>query len=226
MGLWTKERIQNILDEKTFDEQVSEEGLSQKQKLEIRENIWYKLYLLQNYKVSMNMFIGSTMRWKTIQLYQSFIRSIYKGKVDEYTTSAVYSPSLIKYIKGLMNTGMEPYPTLDENITSVEQLLNEGLLNTNELRFIYSHVGVMDNEPDTSISGCRNTSGHISHGEREEHETYSKLVLFEDDKYKYTFNPFKNIKNSRVKVPSNVETKIKISDIFRNPFKLSQISRI
>jgi len=217
--VWTKESIQEIVDEKTFDEHVTEEGLSQKQKLEIRENIWYKLYLLQNYRVSMNMFIGSTMRWRTILLYQSVIRQIYKGKLDEFTqTNSKYSPSLIKYIKGLMDSGCEPYPTLGEDIISVEQLLNEGLLNSNEVRFIYSHVGILDNEPDTSISGTRSTTNHPGGGG--EHASYSKLVLFNDEKDKYTFNPLKHTKTLQFEL-FQIKLKKGMRKINFNPFSLS-----
>ena len=222
MGTWTKEKVESLLNEKTFDEHVTEEGLTKQQIVEVRENIWYKLYLLQNYKVTMDMFLGSTVRWRSIQLYQSVIRSIYKGKVDEYTTSSVYSPSLIKYIKGLMDSGMEPYPVLENeekrNLTSIQQLLNYDVLTPNEAKYIYESVGPKDNLPDTTISGYRNVEFHRQH-HGTDFERYSQLTKYEEDNITNPINIQKSQKTPpKLFQPVLSQVGISLLDLFKVPF--------
>lgn len=198
--MWTKERVEELLSEESFDEQATEKGLTKQQIKEVRENIWYKLYMLQNYKVTREMFIGSTMRWKSIELYQTTIRKIYKGQLDEYNkdlTNSVYSPNLIKYIKGLMDSGVEPYPVLEENqhrsYTSIQQLLNYDVLTPQEAKQIFESVGPKDNMPDTTVSGTRNVESHKIGGSGFQRDHYSTLTMFE----KTNTNPILNNKNPK-----------------------------
>ena len=221
--VWNKESVLELLDEKSFDESINT-NLTQKQKQEIRYNIWYKLFKLQNYRLSMNMFLGSTMRWTSIQTYLTMIREITQGKVDEYTTSAVYSPSLIKYIKGLLDSGEEPYPELEElgkqkGLVSIVSLLNCGVLTPREVQFIYSNVGVDDLEPDTSISTCRNV-GQRKQSQKMLNTSYNKITLF-DDVFK-NINHTNPIKQSNISFGFNIKkSKEDMFTRFKNTFKFS-----
>lgn len=126
-------------------------------KKEIAENIWYKLYLLQNYKITQNMFIGSPIRWKSIETYAGFVRNIYNGKLDGFNLAHI-TPSLYKYIKGLMDSGVEPYPSPNkkDKKVSVDYLIKNKILSSYQIKQIYDPVSKQDNKPDTSISGSRN----------------------------------------------------------------------
>ena len=191
MGSWSKGDIQQLLeDEKQFDSQIITD-LTSTQIKEARYKIWYKLFKLLNYNVTMDMFTGSPMRWRTIKLYASIIRGIYNGRIDEYTSdksNSVYSSGLIKYIQGLMVSGEEPFDVPQEykgstNTISIQTLLNNDNINYNDVTFIYSNVSGMDNTPDTSISGCRNVTRHVINNLTNpiERQKAMNLVLFDEN---------------------------------------------
>lgn len=113
---------------------------------EILQNTWYKLYLLQNYNISMNMFKGATLRWSSIITYLTHIRAIYKG----YKYKDPLSKSLVTFIQGLIDSGTEPYPKVDEKVITIEQLIKSGVLTKREIDYIYEPVGVTEENPDTS----------------------------------------------------------------------------
>lgn len=150
-------------------------------KKEIAENIWYKLYLLQNYKITRNMFIGSPIRWKSIETYAGFIRNIYKGKIDGFNLAHI-TPSLYKYVKGLMDSGAEPYPSpnKEDKKVSVDYLIKNKILSSYQIKQIYDPVSKQDNKPDISISGSRNVltrnkSNHFT-------GNYYEIVQKEEDR--------------------------------------------
>ena len=151
-----------------------------RQKTQIRENVWYKLYLLQNYKITPDMFHGSNYRWKSIQTYQSAIRLIYNGIVTEpkLQNGGNYCSALIDYIHGLMDSGLEPYPLFGnkkgKNLVSIQFLLDNGLLTKHEIEQIYENVGDTGLEPDFSISGSRCTSCRTSTNTT--HGSYVELI--------------------------------------------------
>ncbi len=109
---------------------------------------WYKLYMLQNYNISMDMFKGANLRWSSIITYLTHIRAIYKG----YKYKDPMTKSLVEYIQGLIDSGTEPYPKVQQNIITIEQLVKSGLLTKTEIDYIYSSVGVTEDNPDTSIA--------------------------------------------------------------------------
>lgn len=211
MITWTKEKVRELLNEKTFDDTVTEEGLTQDQIKEVRENILYKLYKLQNYNVTMDMFLGSTLRWRTIQLYASVIRGITKGKIHEFMNSnSKYSPYVIKYVQGLIDSGELPYEVPNgakksKGIVSIQALLNSGKLLLHEAKYIYESVGPKKNTPDTSISGTR--KGGIHNGNTYvERGSYTNIVPFEE--------------STSVTIPITHGAKKSIVQLYRESFNL------
>lgn len=216
MTVWTEDRVKNLLNEKTFDEGVTEDGLTQEQIKEVRENILYKLYKLQNYNVTMDMFLGSTVRWRTIKLYASVIGGITKGRIHEYmSTNSKYSPTLIKYIQGLIDSGELPYevPNKEKNkgIVSIQTLLNSGLLMPHEAKYIYESVGPSNNEPDLSISGTRKSGEHQVHNNIE-HGSYTDIVMTDN-----LINPFKKMSMLKTNVVNPIKN---IVQLYRDSFKI------
>lgn len=174
---------------------------------------WYKLYMLQNYNISMDMFKGANLRWSSIITYLTHIRAIYKG----YKYKDPMTKSLVEYIQGLMDSGTEPYPKVQKNIITIEQLVKSGLLTKNEINYIYSSVGVTEENPDTSVAWTHEFNnrqvGEVHGGSYTSiveslPENYikptSKQKIFE---HKNTTNPF---------VHSNKD----IQSIYKKAFKL------
>ena len=215
MITWTKEKVRELLNEKTFDEGVTEEGLTQDQIKEVRENILYKLYKLQNYNVTMDMFLGSVVRWRTIKLYASVIRGVTKGKIHEFMNSnSNYPPYLIKYTQGLIDSGELPYEVpngakKNKGIVSIQALLNSGKLLPYEAKYIYESVGPKRNIPDTSISGTRKGGIHNgnTYGER---GSYTSIIPFEEPTH------------TSVTIPNTIVhgTKKSIVQLYRESFNL------
>lgn len=141
------------------------------QKRNTRENIWYKLYMLQNYNITMDMFKGATMRWSSINCYMNTIRRITEGKVDEYYNKSVVTPSLVKYIHGLMDSGIEPYK---KESGEIQELIEKGILDKSKVEYIYSPVGKGDFEPDTSHGSSRCSHEKKSYGK--ETNTYGNIL--------------------------------------------------
>lgn len=215
MTVWTEDRVKNLLNEKTFDEGVTEKGLTQDQIREVRENILYKLYKLQNYNVTMDMFLGSTVRWRTIKLYASVIRGITKGKIHEYmNTNSKYSPYVIKYIQGLIDSGELPYEVPNsehKGIVSIQTLLNSGLLLPHEAKYIYESVGPKNNIPDTSISGTRKSGEHQLHNDVE-HGSYTDIVITDS-----LINPFKKMSVLKTNIVNPIKN---IVQLYRDSFNI------
>lgn len=145
-------------------------------KKEIRENIWYKLFLLQNYTITEDMFIGSSLRWKSIKCYLSLVRSVYNNTFNENTKSK-FTKSLVDYVRNLMNSGVEPYPTpsnVKNKKVSINTLLKSNILNSHQAREIYYPVSGKTNLPDTSIAWTREAAAH----DRDKYNTgsYYKIV--------------------------------------------------
>lgn len=140
-----------------------------KKKREIRENIWYKLFMLQNYKITKDMFIGSNLRWRSIENYATYIRNLYKGKPHRNMNVK----SLENYIQGLIDSGMEPYKAPIDKKISIESLIDSGTLTRNQIEQIYDSVSENDNEPDTSILFNR-----VNNSVRSEYNTgsYTQIV--------------------------------------------------
>lgn len=213
--MWTEEKVKELLNEKTFDDGVTEEGLTKDQIKEVKENILYKLYKLQNYNVTMDMFLGSTVRWRTIQLYASVVRGITKGKIHEFSQSnSIYAPYVIKYIQGLIDSGELPYEVPEKakkvkGIVSVQSLLNSNILKPHEARYIYESVGPKKNIPDTSVSGTRKGGEHQIHNVIE-HGSYTSIVMTDN-----LINPITKL--SKVKSTNPI---LNIVQLYKDSFKL------
>lgn len=165
--MWDEHKVREIVNNTDVDTNVCKD-LTKVEIRQARELVWYKLFKLLNYNISMDMFKGSVLRWKSIKCYHTTIRGIYNGKITEfYNGCSKYSPACIRYIEGLMASGEEPYPIPEDkrncrNI-SIQTLLNSDFLTPNDVRFIYSNVSPKHNLPDTSIQGPRNNVGsHVT----------------------------------------------------------------
>ena len=213
--MWTEEKVKELLNEKTFDDGVTEEGLTQDQIREVKENILYKLYKLQNYNVTMDMFLGSAVRWRTIQLYASVVRGITKGKIHEFMQSnSKYPTYVIKYIQGLIDSGELPYEVPEKSkkvkgIVSIQTLLNSNLIQPHEAKYIYESVGPKKNIPDTSVSGTRKSGEHQIHNGIE-HGSYTSIVMTDN-----LINPITKI--SKVKSTNPI---LNIVQLYKDSFKL------
>lgn len=133
---------------------------------EILESIWYKLYMLQNYNISMDMFKGSNIRWQSIITYQTYIRAIYKG----YKYKAPFPKSLLDYINGLMDSGTEPYPLpagKKQRSVSIQELIDSKILTNYQINYIFEPVGITEEAVDTSSAWTQTTS------EREQTERHN-----------------------------------------------------
>lgn len=160
------------------------------------ENIWQKLYLMQNYNIDMSMFKGSNIRWSSIKTYLTFIRALYKG--TQYQSKL--TKHLQEYIIGLMDSGTEPYPKVSEKIITIKQLVDCGLLNNHEVDYIYSPVSSEDNEVDTSKAWNKMFTNPVSRDFKK--ENYTQIVE---------------------KLPENIESlnkniKTKLFDIYKKSF--------
>lgn len=156
-------------------EEVKPKVLSRNQQKEIVENTWYKLYLLQNYNITKNMFLGTNLRWSTINTYMGYIRAIYNNKKYK---EELHTKSLLNYIHGLMDSGVEPYP-LPPNVSkdvSIKEL--EKFLDPHKVRFIFNPVGVTEEEPDTSVAW---TCSKFERGEIESHERGDYVNIVDSD---------------------------------------------
>lgn len=199
--MWTQEKVKELLNEQTFDQEALNNTYSRKEKIETRQNIWYKLYMLQNYSITMNMFIGSTIRWDSICTYLSQIRLIYKNNITKYTLDKYLSSGLVKYINGLMDSGIGPYPVpknCKAGKISLHQAINNKILTPAQIKYIYGKVGIRDNQPDTSSLFTRSIV--TSKGQTGQRDHYFSLVT-EDipmsnplqqrtERKKGTLNPF------------------------------------
>lgn len=180
--MWDDEKVREIVNNTDVDSDVCKD-LTKSEIIQARELVWYKLFKLLNYNVSMNMFKGSVLRWKSIKCYLTTIRGIYNGKITEfYNGTSKYSPKCIKYIEGLMASGEEPYPVPEEkrncSRVSIQTLLNSDLITPNDVRFIYSNVSPKHNLPDTSLQGTRNSNGiHVTNPITERMSTPSLVLL-------------------------------------------------
>lgn len=206
--LFTEEQLNKIKEMN----KITQIKNQQKQRQIIRENIWYKLYMLQNYTVTKNMFIGSTLRWKSIETYAGFVRAIYRGEIDEFTTRAKYTKSLIKYVKGLMDSGVEPYPAPKiiskfKKTVSVDYLIKNNLITKHQAREIYFPVSEQKNLPDTSIAWTRTNYGINRH----EYNTGSYYKIVPEEKRDFNFE---NGNINKVTNPLSSNNKF-------NPFKFN-----
>ena len=163
-----KKRLQEI-DEEDFKDKT----LTRQQKQQIRENIWYKLYMLQNYNITMDMFTGSDLRWSSICTYLAYIRAIYQGK--QYKEE-LRTKTLVNYIQGLIDSGTEPYPTIEsqDKLVTIQELIDSKLLTPHEIKQIYDSVGIDEELPDTSSAWTQ--SHHECNRESCEHNTYYTIV--------------------------------------------------
>lgn len=148
---WQEE--QNQIKQESINKQLEEDfktiDLPRNLQKQILENIWYKLYMLQHYNISMDMFKGSNIRWTTILTYLTYIRAIYKG----YKYKDPFPKSLYNYVQGLMDSGTEPYSTPEGKRIkqiSINNLLKQNILTKQQIDFIFSSVGVTEEDPDTS----------------------------------------------------------------------------
>lgn len=180
-------------------------------KREILENTWYKLYLMQNYEISKDMFKGANLRWSSINSYQSYIRSIYKGILYKNNPKL----SINKYIIGLMDSGVEPFPKIDNSVITIKQLIQEKLLTPYEIKTIFSPVGPSLTEVDTSVAWvcCNYTkNNNFSHNIG---DTYTRIVENEEED--------NNCLSS--KVISNIKTN-SFSNIFNFNIKADNLQNI
>jgi hypothetical protein len=180
-----KKRLQEI-DEEDFQDKT----LTRQQKQQIRENIWYKLYMLQNYNITMEMFTGSDLRWSSINTYLGYIRAIYQGK--QYKEE-LRTKSLVNYIQGLIDSGTEPYPTIEsqDKLVTIKELIDSKLLTQHEIDQIYESVGITKELPDTSQAWTRTSSEIERHGGG--HNTYYTIVE-EKPGLNMMSNPIKKLK--------------------------------
>ena len=158
-----------------YQEQMSNVNQSDLKNLykEILENIWYKLYMLQNYNVSMDMFKGSNLRWQSIVTYLTYIRAIYKG----ISYKKPFPRSLLQYIQGLMDSGTEPYPLppgKKERSITIEQLIQSAILTPYQINYIFEPVGLTEDEVDTSSAWTQSISERES-SDHHTHEFYTNI---------------------------------------------------
>lgn len=206
--IFTEEQLNKIKEMN----KITQLNKQKKHLQEIRENIWYKLYMLQNYTLTKDMFIGSTLRWKSIETYAGFVRAIYRGEVDEFTTKAKYTKSLIRYVKGLMDSGVEPYPapkTISKfkKTVSVDYLIKNNIINAHQAKEIYFPVSEQGNLPDTSISFSRTNNG----SNRQTYNTGSYYKIVPEEKRDFNFE------NGNI---NKVTNPLSINNNF-NPFKFN-----
>lgn len=183
----TKEQLEAIKRQKEYEKYLQEQklleqedeqefktkNLTKNQRQQIRENIWYKLYMLQNYNITMDMFTGSDLRWSSIQTYLGYIRAIYQGK--QYKEE-LRVKTLVNYIQGLIDSGTEPYPTIEsqDKLVTIQELIDSKLLTPYEIKQIYGSVGITEELPDTSSAW---TCSHHEHNRQGvEHNTYYTIV--------------------------------------------------
>lgn len=172
------------LEEKAYDDIASSYEYNSKQNIEVRENILTKLYRLQNYNVTMNMFKGSNLRWKSIMVYLNIIRRMTKDPNYRYNPNVRIGKNILKYIGGLVFS-QDPLVKIDNNNKeiTIDELITSGVLTNQEIEYIYSSVGPKNNEPDLSISGTRNR--HNSHSSEREFENHATIVQ------EYSSNPIR-----------------------------------
>lgn len=141
-------------------------------KQQILENTWYKLYLLQNYEISKDMFKGANLRWSSILTYLTWIRAIYRGRIYKNNKEL----SITKYIIGLMDSGVEPYPKINSSIITVHELIQQGLLTPYEIRDIFSSVGPTEQEVDTSTAWTCSTHSRFQTSPIKERQLYTHII--------------------------------------------------
>ena len=150
------EELQNLDD--NLNEVVT---LSKELHKEIVYNTWYKLYMLQNYDITQEMFKGATLRWQSINTYLTYIRAIYNNKLEHYNTNL--PKGLLQYIQGLMDSGTEPYPLPAGNkpkSVTIQQLIDSNVLSNYQVKYIFDSVGVTDDEVDTSSAWTQSFHEH------------------------------------------------------------------
>ena len=182
--MWDNQKVKEIVEKIDYSD-FEDKNLSKHEIIEARQQIWYKLFKLLNYNVTMDMFKGSIIRWKSIKAYASTVRGIYNGRITEdMQTNSVYQPGLIRYIEGLMASGEEPYPIPEDKIgqtnISIQTLLNSGLITSNDVRFIYGSVSPKSNEPDTSVSGTRGFRDNVTTNPLGERDRHYNLTLLDE----------------------------------------------
>lgn len=126
--------------------ELSEAKFKRNLEKQIVKDTWYKLYMLQNYNISMNMFKGANLRYSSILAYLTQIRAITKGYKYKYPITK----SLVNYINDLIEHDVQPYPVIDKSIVTIKELIDNGLLNEKDIKYIYNQVGITDENPDTS----------------------------------------------------------------------------
>lgn len=149
-----------------YKEQTKQKVLSKNENQQILENIWYKLYMLQNYNITMDMFKGANLRWQSIITYLTYIRAIYKG----HKYKDPFPKTLLNYIQGLMDSGTEPYDLPNNKVKniSVNELIKSGILSKYQIDYIYKPVGVDDSPVDTSSAWTQSFS------ERQNNNTFER----------------------------------------------------
>lgn len=152
----TKEQMEQKQLEQLKEDLIINDNLqklkeTKQQRTEALENTWYKLYMLMNYNITMDMFKGTPLRWTTVQMYHGVIRAIYNG--HKYQNP--FPPSLLQYIQGLMDSGTEPYSLPNgekKKVVSIQELLDSKTLTKYQINEIYSSVGQTEEDPDTSTA--------------------------------------------------------------------------
>lgn len=172
-----------LLQENTEDD-LKEIVIPKNVNKQILENIWHKLYLLQNYNITKDMFLGSNLRWSSIETYLGYIRSVYKNKVYKNPLPK----SLVNYIQGLMDSGTEPYSLpFGQKVrqVTIQELIDSNILTKQQIDYIYSPVGITDSEVDTSSAWTQ--CSHERNVENHEHNFYTDIVEFSTNPIKRSF---------------------------------------
>lgn len=150
------------------------ENLQKHQKLNknhlrnIKENTWTKLFMLQNYDITMDMFKGSTLRWSSLNTMLGYIRSYCNNSLTNPQILS-YNKSMLQFIQGLMDSGTEPYPTPKTsqnkvlNKTTVNMLLRDNILTNYQVQQIYEPVGYTEENPDTSSAWSCSSHTYTEH---------------------------------------------------------------
>lgn len=138
-----------------LEELQKHQKLNKQQLKDIHENIWTKLYMLQNYDITMDMFKGSILRWSTLNTLLGYIRSYCNNSLNNEKILS-NNKSMLRFIQGLMDSGTEPYPAPKTsqnkvlNKATLNMLLRDNILTQYQINQIYDTVGYTQENPDTS----------------------------------------------------------------------------
>lgn len=108
--------------------------------LDIQHKVWFKLFKLQNYKLSENLFSATGLSSGTLRTYLSRIRT-YTKNADKSVTLKAFE-SIVFFTRNLVKLGVSPFPTPnnklldDSNLPEINVLVESGILNAIELDFV------------------------------------------------------------------------------------------